>query len=208
MTLNVQVDDRVSEPLRRLLDLQGATGYKIAGVGVLEAVRDHLAARDQLPNSRGWPKTHFHDRARQQTFLRTNNFEATVHIALVGFATYATGKPEVIKPVNSKYLTIPARPEAYGRRAREFGDLVFRMVPSPNGGMAPALVRAEQTVFSFGRKRKDGTRGVGGVKEVGGEVFYWLARSVHPKPHPEAVPTKEALQAAAVSALQSYVDSL
>jgi len=208
VTLQVAIDENVSEPLRRLLDLQGATGYKIAGVGVLEAVRDHLVQRDQLPNSKGWPKTHFHDRARQQTFLRTTNFEATVHIALVGFATYVTGKPDTIKPVNSKYLTIPARPEAYGRRAREFSDLVFRMVPSDRGGMAPALVRAEQTVFSFGRKRKDGTRAVGGLVEVGGEVFFWLAWSVHPKPHPEAVPTTEALQVAAVAALQSYVDSL
>lgn len=208
MTLQVAIDENVSEPLRRLLDLNGATGYKIAGVGVLEAVRDHLVQRDQLPNSKGWPKTHFHDRARQQTFLRTTNFEATVHIALVGFATYVTGKPETIKPVNSKYLTIPARPEAYGRRAREFSDLVFRMVPSERGGIAPALVRAEQTAFSFGRRKKDGTRSVGSIRELGGEVFYWLARSVHPKPHPDAVPSREKLQEAAVGALQSYVDSL
>lgn len=209
VNLSLTLTENVSDAARRLLQVEGAAAYKIAGTGIMEEVKDHLAARDELPNSKGWPKTHFHDRARRQTFLRSTNFDATVHIAMVGFRTYFGGTPQEIRPVKAKMLTIPARAEAYGRRAREFSDLVVRMVDNGRGQMVPALVRAEQTTFAFGRKRKDGTRGVKDKQYVaGGEVYYWLAKSVHPKPHPEALPTVEKLRARAVHELESYVANL
>lgn len=197
----------VNDRLLNLLDLLGQKGYKIAGTGLLEAIKDHLVKRDAVPNKNQWPKTHFHDRARKQTFLTTTPTDATVHIALVGFGTFVTGKPDVIKPVNAKFLTIPARPEAYGKRAREFSDLIFAIVDDFYGRPRPALIRASQTVFKFGKKTK-GKRMVKDVEEVGGEVYFWLAKSVRPKPHPEALPKTEDMKRAAVAELESYASTL
>lgn len=209
VNLSITLTENVSDAARRLLQVEGAVGYKIAGTGIVEEVINHLEKRDELPNRNNWPKTHFHLRASKQTFLRSTNFDATVHIAMVGFRTYFGGTPEEIRPVKAKMLTIPARAEAYGRRAREFSDLVVRMVDNGRGQMVPALVRAEQTTFAFGRKRKDGTRGVKDKQYVaGGEVYFWLARVVHPKPHPEALPTVDKLRARAVHELESYVANL
>lgn len=205
--ITATVKNGMSERLLNLLDLLGQKGYKIAGVGVLEAIKSHLASRDGAPNKNNWPKTHFLDRARKQTFLTTTPSEAVVHIALVGFGTFITGKPDVIKPVNAKFLTIPARPEAYGRRAREFSDLVFEVVDDFYGRPRPALVRAAQTTFSFGKKRK-GKRAITNVEEVGGEVYFWLVKSVKPKPHPEGLPSTDRLKAAAVGELESYASTL
>ena len=205
--ISATVSSGISERLLNLLDLLGQKGYKIAGTGVLEAIKTHLVARDAVPNKNRWPKTHFNDRARKQTFLTTSPTDATVHIALVGFGTFVTGKPDVIKPVNAKFLTIPARPEAYGKRAREFSDLHFAIVDDFYGRPRPALVRAAQTLFKFGRKVK-GKSAVKDVEEVGGEVYFWLAKSVHPKPHPEALPKTEDLKRAAVGELESYASTL
>ena len=208
MTITIKVTDNVTPAVRKLIDLQGAKAYKVASVAMGEAVRSHFVARDLVPNKRGWPKTHFYDRARKQTHFASTASEASVSVSLVGFATHFLGKPEVIKPVNGKYLTLPAIPQAYGRRAREFSDLVFRMVPDMQGGSRPALVRAQQTVFSLGRRRKDGTRSIKNPIEVGGEVYFWLVRSVKPKPHPEAFPTDQVLQEAIVRELNAFVESL
>jgi hypothetical protein len=73
----------------------------------------------------------------------------------------------------AKYLTIPARTEAYGKSARDFNDL--RFVPFKSG--AKALVQRAQTRVSYRKDRKTGkTKAVRG-RERGGLVFYWLVPS-------------------------------
>ncbi len=79
-------------------------------------------------------------------------------------------------------------------------------VHEPEGQILVQTFDLEKLLGGHSVERFGGT--VARIRELGGEVFYWLARSVHPKPHPDAVPSREKLQEAAVGALQSYVDSL
>jgi hypothetical protein len=76
-------------------------------------------------------------------------------------------KGGTVKPKTTKYLTIPATKEAYGKSARDFDDL--RFAPLFGRGKGGALIQRDQTKL---RKKKDGSYAPG--KTVGGKVFYWL----------------------------------
>lgn len=102
-----------------------------------------------------------------------------------------------ITAVNAKYLTIPARAEAYGKSAREFSNL--RFVAFASG--AAALVESDHTTIAFGRTRKDGTRKVSGTTRGGG-VMFWLKRSVNQQPDRGVIPSGEAIGQTAAMGLQ------
>lgn len=90
-----------------------------------------------------------------------------------------------------KYLTIPATPEAYGRRAGEFGDLDFAFVMDENGAIRPALVRRASTLLKYSRrKRKDGSVSINvrAGEEIERKVYYWLVKKVTQQPDPSVLP--------------------
>lgn len=90
----------------------------------------------------------------------------------------------IIKPVIAKWLTIPAAPEAYDKRAGEFDNLQF--VPI-NAGLA-LLVKQ----LPPGKK---------GKKSAKGQVMYWLKKRVELKADESVLPTEAALLEAAKQAL-------
>ncbi len=91
------------------------------------------------------------------------------------------------------YLTIPARSEAYGHRAREFNFLKFEIVP----GQGPCLVVKADVTKEIGRTRKDGTRKQVIIQRTS-LVFYWLRKNVTQKPDPSVMPTEDEIGQAAV----------
>ena len=107
----------------------------------------------------------------------------------------------------AKMLTIPASPEAYGMRAREFKDLDVRRVLDPKTGVLRlALVRRASTQIRYvRRKNKDGTATLNAkpVREVGGEVMFWLVRKVVQKADPTVLPYAEQMSARALAAIQA-----
>jgi len=125
-----------------------------------------------------------------------------ISVTQVGFRQKLKGG--VIRPKAGKtYLTIPAAPEAYGRRAGEFNDLDFQIVLDENGSLRPALVRRASTALKFTRrKRKDGTISVsvrpGELRE--GKVMYWLVRQVNQRPDASVLPPPGLIVATAVQA--------
>lgn len=91
--------------------------------------------------------------------------------------------PVHLTPKNgSKFLTIPARGEFYGRRAREFSNLKFsiRLV---NGKRLPVL---ELDLTQGGRVKLTG-------EKVENPIAYWLARSVDQKQDRDRLPPDETL---------------
>lgn len=202
MSLEITIVDKATKEIDKLFRLNSAQGYRIAGIGVMETVKSYLAKRDELPQSRGWRKQHFNSKAARKTFLKSNSSGATVHISLVGFKTYALGEPKVIRPVNVKFLTIPARSDAYGRRAREFSGLQVLRVVNERGVPQLALVHVAEDVTAPSKTGKRVKR----YKSEIGDVYYWLARSVKTKPHPEAIPSNAAMLASAVNSLREYVN--
>lgn len=94
-----------------------------------------------------------------------------------------------IDPVHGNYLTIPARGESYGKRAREFGQSLVVLF-GRNGPYALAaktdFQRAKKSGKNAGqlqraKKGESATHGQGGV-------YYWLVRSVTQVGDPDVLP--------------------
>lgn len=113
-----------------------------------------------------------------------------------------------IKPINSKYLTIPANSHAYGRRAREVGvTLKFMFAPDPTSGrMRPALVAPDAVTKPTGKARKDGTRRERTIRPSG--VYYWLVRQARQNPDPTVLPTDNDLFKGIEAAAGKFLDNL
>jgi len=108
-----------------------------------------------------------------------------------------------VTPKTSKFLTIPARKEAYGVRARNINDLRFAVLAK--GG--PALVKEVMP------KAPRQSKGAGRVYTLNRdseaakpkvEVWYWLRRSTTIKPNPAVLPTRAEILTTATDALDAY----
>lgn len=149
-------------------------------------------------NKLGGKRTHFYSQAAKSTQYHVQSDGVRVSVNHVGIRQRLQGG--IIKPQGGKkYLTIPAISETYGKRAREFSNLVA-VFTGPGKGM---LVEAAATKVSFGKK---GAKAKG---QVGGRVFYWLVKSVNQKPDPSVVPDRQAiLQTAQEAVRKAYERSV
>lgn len=125
--LNITVQDNATPDLIHRLQQLGRQGYAVMGYSVAQLIKRHLINRNQQPNKYGWPKQNYYGRAAESVFSVATTDTAEVHIGMEGFRVRYEGSGYLpdgsIKPINAKALTIPLRPEAYGKRAREFSDL-------------------------------------------------------------------------------------
>jgi hypothetical protein len=181
--------DEVLERIPRSL-VPAARGVMArSGANLLQA---HFSAKNLQPNRNGWPKTHFYAQAARGVQGRVEGEDIFIDAtAPVGLRQRRYGG--TITPKRVKYLTMPAAPEAYGKRAREFSNLKFAIVEDAQGRKRKALVQAESTLLSFGRKRKDGSRRIKVVGQTGGGVMYWLIRSATQAADPTVLPTREVI---------------
>lgn len=142
-------------------------------------------------NAKGWPSTHFYGRAAEATNWQEGFGFVMISVNQIGIRQRLMGG--TIKPVNAQNLTIPARPEAYGKTAREFSNLQFKFVLDPESGrMRPALV--EKTVaVDHARTRNDGGRDKRFKKPAPStvEALFWLAKSVKQEADPDVMPSDE-----------------
>lgn len=181
----------------------------IAGTSLRETLQAHFYAleNDSLHHrsaqSLGADMTHFYGEAAQET--QTPQVEAegvSVSITKQGVAQrYFGGEIE-----GDPFLTIPARAEAYGHRARDFDNL--RLIIFPSG--AGALVEREATVLRGGKRGASNLAGSLGGKskgdEIGGGVFYWLVRHVHQEPDETVLPTEDEMIDPVIDRLQERLD--
>lgn len=151
--------------------IRPATIAKIAGREGQNFTRKHFIDLNRTrPNQLGGKRTNFYTQAARGTTFASDAHGADISVNQVGIRQRLEGG--VIMPKNGKYLTIPARAEAHGRRAREFSNL---KVMFGKGGVPVALVEADST------RVKD-------RKEQGGGVMYWLVRRVVQQPDPSVMP--------------------
>ncbi len=207
MAVTIDIKDSVSAAL--LASRTQLAPEKLALIGARGAanrIRAHLANLEATRgNKDGWPRTHFWAQVRQSVQNPTPTAGgAVISINHLGFALRYFGG--VVLPVRRKFLTIPATPEAYGHRAREFAQLKFALAPLNDGSgrRAPALVEAEHTRLDFGRKRKDGSRRVT-AESRGGKVFYWLVRKTTHRPDPTVLPSEAEIATAALGAIEAQL---
>jgi hypothetical protein len=110
-------------------------------------------------------------------------------------------KGGTIKPrPGKKYLTIPARAEAYGKLASDFNNLRFAFTE-----YGPALVEADATQISIGRKKKDGSRTIKNKGETGGKVMFWLRRMVTQRGNEDVIPKVGVIEQAILAAAEDHV---
>jgi hypothetical protein len=87
--------------------------------------------------------------------------------------------------VTKKWLSIPARAEAYGKSPRLFDDLVFVLL----GPDKAILVESDRSEIKIGK------RGVKVMGSRGGLVMYWLRRKVTQSKDPKALPSRQTMEA-------------
>lgn len=193
--LNISIHDRATPELQRMLTALDPDKLKPEiGRSVVNQLKTHFYNLNSTrANELGGRRTQFYSQAAKSTQYQTQEDGVLVSVNHVGIRQRLQGGP--IKPVKTKYLTIPALAEAYGKRAREFDNL--RFIPTRRGGM---LVEADATRVSFGK------RGAKSKGEVGGRVFYWLVPSVFQEPDPSVVPAEQAIEATALQQVRKAFD--
>lgn len=135
-------------------------------------------------DSFGAGRTGFYEQAADAVSLVNPEIEPEgVSVSITGprgIAQRLFGGP--ISRADGGYLTIPARTEAYGKRAREFSDLEFIL---------------------FGRT---GTAAL--AQKETGLVYFWLVREVTQAPDPTVLPEEEEMLNPAIAQAQKFIDDL
>ena len=208
MGMTIDVRDEASAALKamgaKLRDVN-----PVIGRAARNCIRDNFRTLEQThPNKNNWTRQHFWADCARATNFTLGPDTVTVNVSKPGallqleggvveagkHTSSATGKP-------TKFLTIPARAEAYGRRAGEFHNLEYAMTDQ-----GPALVERSASSVSYGSKRKDGTKRVFNRGETGGAVFYWLRKRVKIGKHPEVLPTEFQMRVAIRNGVQELMD--
>jgi len=205
MAITIQITDGASPVIERAQRvLRSGAVERVMGQTAAEAVREHLSGLDSTrPNMLGGRRTHFWGAAAKSTSWEAQPGEATVSINQVGIRQRLLGGR--IVPTKGKYLTIPASPDAYGRRAGQFDNLRFGFAVNPQGNLQPALVEAGAPAASFGGRPKDGSRAVKRGAGVGGKVMFWLVTQVYQQADPSVLPSTKQLEDVAVSAANRFI---
>jgi hypothetical protein len=186
MSAGVDIRNDVSAALKSLQKLPQAINPAI-GEAVVLLFQNHFLGLP--PNANSWPSKGFWAGAARSTNYNLLADGVNINVNQQGVRQRLQGGE--IKAKSGGWLTIPARQEAYGRRAREFHNLVFQLIRSD----LAALVESESQDVSFGRKRKDGSRRVTPGEERGGGVFYWLKKSVQQDKNEGVIPTEDEVRA-------------
>jgi hypothetical protein len=174
--ITIDISDTVTRQLSQFADnLSSASANAAAGGAVRRLLQDHFAMLDTRGNKLDGRRTHYIADAARSISYQTEPDGVTVSIHQIGIGLHYFGG--TITPINTKYLTIPARSEAHGRRAGEFDNLEIL----------------------WGRKGPYGL-GVKKGKEQG-LVFFWLVKSATIQPDEETLPTEDEIMNTAIQAM-------
>lgn len=192
MALSVTIEigagaDSERELARRIAALESGRLNAQIGRGVGNLMAQHFFHLDgKRANALGGKRTNFYADAAKAVSSRGDAEGAVVTVAQQGIAQRIYGG--VIRPRAGKYLTIPAHAEAYGRRAREFGNLEFRSIGNGRGML---FVNPNKEARSkFKRNARVEAAGDGRLK-----VMYWLVPQAVQKADPDVLPGESAIRA-------------
>lgn len=209
-TITINVRENVSPAMAELIaGVENRGVITAASAGVRNDLRDFYAGLENTrPNKMGYPRQHFWAdvRGTVQQPLVTDPENATVSITHLAIRQRIEGG-KILPGPGKEFLTLPANEKAYGHLARSFHNLRFGYAENERGNLAPALIAAERSELSFGRKRKDGTKKVTATYH-NEEVFFWLVRQVYQPADPTAFPAQARLVAAAVAGATEYAREL
>lgn len=176
-----------------------------AGRGVRRLLMDYLAGLDSTrANAAGGKRTHFYASAARNISYDVDADGATVRIHQLGIAQRYYGG--TITPINSKYLTIPVDPEAYGRKAGEFDNLTVQFGLTKSGQRRPMfLIQESGYHYKTGKNRKTGVKEVKSAEHKAGKIMYYLALSVHQEADKSVLPSDDLINQAAMDSITDYL---
>jgi hypothetical protein len=178
-------------------DVKAVMGRAIRGVVVSHFIQIASdSAHHKTARSLGAAPTGIYEKAAQGTSqpeVSQEGVSITIHQVAIAQRFFGG----TIEPVNAKFLAIPARSEAYGKRPREFDNLRLILFKSGSG----ALVSKEPP---SGTRR---TRIAGSAREPG-LIFFWLVKQAVQEADPTVLPTEEEMLNAAVESAQEYIESV
>lgn len=170
-------------------------------------VRDAIAANfETLPPNKNFPSqtTGFWQQCRESLTQPILEGAASVRVSVTQVGARYQYLGGVINK-KDKMLTIPAREEAYGKRAREFSNLKVAVLGvGPSGSPIVALVEVDSQAISY--KKRKGAVKVQRGSITGGMVMYWLVNSVSKGPSPEALPSGPVMRVAFANGVRNYVN--
>ena len=172
------------------------------GAGVVKLFQ--VWFRNNGTNKQGWPSTGFWADAARNTSWQLVPDGVLISAEKIGVRQRYQGGD--IEPGPGKsFLTIPARAEAYGKRAGEFDNLVFAWHRKDGKSEPWGLVEASATKVKRGKKRKDGSQKTT-TEEVGGLVMFWLVKSVHQDADPSVLPPDNLIGDTALAVVSDAVE--
>lgn len=176
--------------------LVGDAVKELVGRAAVNAFGANFDRKNATPNALGGPRTNYYSDARKATNYTVSGDTVTIVVAQIGMALHYYGgtvSPGVNNSYggngSTKYLTIPATPEAHGKRASDFSDLVVL----------------------WGKK---GPYGLGIMERVGfgtvatkptAKVYFWLVKKATIKPDPTVIPDESSLLDAIVPPIEEVI---
>jgi hypothetical protein len=183
MNITISIKDAVSADLKRKVDFCKNPRRVSAAIGKALEIEMRTIYRDRnaIPNEKGWPKSNFWNRrvANKIALTEVQQRRATVTIASPELIHKIKGG--TVTPKRAKTLAIPANATAYRMGSPKASGKDFQFLLLAQGNLVGALLNVE--TYSVGKKK-----GKADGKMRGGEVMYWLVRSVTHKPDPSASP--------------------
>jgi hypothetical protein len=134
------------------------------------------------PGAKGAPPNRGSGELRSSVSSATAGHGAGIVVGAVAKHARTQNDGYTFTPKNVKWLTIPAIPEAYRKRASDFPNL--RFVPLPRGGNLAALMRSDRWRSIPGTKMQR----LVGCKP---EVVFWLVKKSTIGPHPYVIASLE-----------------
>lgn len=188
-------------------------GKKEIAAPVLSAVVDHWMQLNQ-DRHHPWAKGEgYYAGAAKNTHvdLTPEGFEVVtdkvgLNLRIFGGVVHKGANPSCITGQPTKYLTIPAIAEAYGRGACDVGDLAF--VKFGNTGKAALMERGEKSAFDMatGKRIKNVMKQAGTQGAFGRRVWFWLVESTTHRPDPSVAPDIEQIEKVAGDAAEAYLE--
>lgn len=198
--IGVQVTNLAAPASRRVARVLSPEYLRpVVGRAASNVYRTHLFALDrERPNAMGGQRTHFYAQAARGTQFTHDADGVTISIVNIGIRQRFYGG--VIRPKNSKWLTIPANPAAHGKRAREFDLEVIYDGEGRPIALATKSTRAVQITQN--------ARGNTVRKSIGrhGVIMYWLKKSVTQAPDPTVLAPIDKVAGAIISNVNAVVD--
>jgi len=182
LEINIEVSAKAMPALNALLggleDTKALNGYIAASAeaGTRKYIRAIAAHTHTTAERLGASPTGYLSKRADLTESSHNAEGATITVN--GHIFQRVKGPVTVKPKRSKWLTIPATAEAYGKSAREFDDLRVQFF----GRGLMGLVKAEQSIL--GTRSREGfdaerqQRRAPLANAGRGDVYFWLKKSV------------------------------